>query len=137
MKLPDNSRIAGKVYTKNVMDFENRIKSDFQNKNGQKWAVDVGVDINYPEAGIDEGYMVWTNEEILACFEPVVRRIIDLINNQISDILQKKERLKVLYGFAGQQEHHSRGSDIGFGCSEKLVLTTSLEYLVVRLVLAV
>ena len=43
MKLPDGSKTAGKVYAKCIMDFENRIKADFRN-NGQKWAVDVGIE---------------------------------------------------------------------------------------------
>jgi len=49
------------------MDFENRIKADFRNNN-QKWAVDVGIEAEFPEAGIEEGYMTFTNEEILQCF---------------------------------------------------------------------
>jgi hypothetical protein len=58
MKLPDGSRIAGKVYAKCIMDFENRIKADFRN-NGQKWAVDVGIEADFPDAGIEEGYMMF------------------------------------------------------------------------------
>ncbi|KAI7971307.1 hypothetical protein EIK77_007361 [Talaromyces pinophilus] len=71
MNLPDGSRTAGRVYAKCIMDFENRIKADFRN-NGQKWAVDVGIEADYPDAGIEEGYMTFTNEEILQCFEPNV-----------------------------------------------------------------
>ncbi|QSS60193.1 Hsp70-like protein [Histoplasma capsulatum] len=78
MKLPDGSRTAGRVYAKCIMDFENRIKADFRN-NGQKWAVDVGIEADFPEAGIEEGYMTFTNEEILQCFEPVVNRILELV----------------------------------------------------------
>merc|ERR1711939_1000072 len=63
MKLPDGSKTAGRVYAKCIMDFENRIKADFRN-NGQKWAVDVGIEAEFPEAGIEEGYMTFTNEEI-------------------------------------------------------------------------
>jgi hypothetical protein len=73
MKLPDSSKTAGRVYAKCIMDFENRIKADFRN-NGQKWAVDVGIEAEFPEAGIEEGYMTFTNEEILQCFEPVVKQ---------------------------------------------------------------
>ncbi|TQB68523.1 hypothetical protein MPDQ_003350 [Monascus purpureus] len=77
MKLPDGSKTAGRVYAKCIMDFENRIKADFRN-NGQKWAVDLGIESDFPEANIEEGYMTFTNEEILQCFEPVVNRILEL-----------------------------------------------------------
>jgi Hsp70 protein len=107
MKLPDGSRTAGKVYAKCIMDFENRIKADFRN-NGQKWAVDVGIEAEFPEAGIEEGYMTFTNEEILQCFEPVVNRILELVRNQIIAIqaqnrnLQVCDRLDIFYSFTNQ-----------------------------------
>ena len=94
MKLPDGSRTAGKVYAKCIMDFENRIKADFRN-NGQKWAVDVGIEAEFPEAGIEEGYMTFTNEEILQCFEPVVNRILELVRNQIIAIQAQNRVLQV------------------------------------------
>jgi len=94
MKLPDGSRTAGRVYAKCIMDFENRIKADFRN-NGQKWAVDVGIEAEFPEAGIEEGYMTFTNEEILQCFEPVVNRILELVRNQIIAIQAQNRMLQV------------------------------------------
>jgi len=94
MKLPDGSKTAGKVYAKCIMDFENRIKADFRN-NGQKWAVDVGIEAEFPEAGIEEGYMTFTNEEILQCFEPVVNRILELVRNQIIAIQAQNRPLQV------------------------------------------
>lgn len=94
MKLPDGSRTAGKVYAKCIMDFENRIKADFRN-NGQKWAVDVGIEADFPDAGIEEGYMTFTNEEILQCFEPVVNRILELVRNQIIAIQAQNRLLQV------------------------------------------
>ncbi|KAH8637457.1 hypothetical protein IG631_09292 [Alternaria alternata] len=95
MKLPDGSKTAGKVYAKCIMDFENRIKADFRN-NGQKWAVDVGIEAEFPEAGIEEGYMTFTNEEILQCFEPVVNRILELVRNQIIAIQAQNRSLQVV-----------------------------------------
>ena len=97
MKLPDGSRTAGRVYAKCIMDFENRIKADFRN-NGQKWAVDVGIEAEFPEAGIEEGYMTFTNEEILQCFEPVVNRILELVRNQIIAIQAQNRMLQVSSG---------------------------------------
>jgi hypothetical protein len=105
MKLPDGSRTAGKVYAKCIMDFENRIKADFRN-NGQKWAVDVGIEAEFPEAGIEEGYMTFTNEEILQCFEPVVNRILELVRNQIIAIQAQNRSLQnvlVVGGFGASE----------------------------------
>ena len=96
MKLPDGSKTAGRVYAKCIMDFENRIKADFRN-NGQKWAVDVGIEAEFPEAGIEEGYMTFTNEEILQCFEPVVNRILELVRNQIIAIQAQNRLLQVRF----------------------------------------
>ncbi|CAK3865057.1 Heat shock 70 kDa 12A [Lecanosticta acicola] len=105
MKLPDGSKTAGKVYAKCIMDFENRIKADFRN-NGQKWAVDVGIEAEFPEAGIEEGYMTFTNEEILQCFEPVVNRILELVRNQIIAIQAQNRALQnvlVVGGFGASE----------------------------------
>ncbi|KAM0713863.1 hypothetical protein Q7P37_010825 [Cladosporium fusiforme] len=105
MKLPDGSKVAGKVYAKCIMDFENRIKADFRN-NGQKWAVDVGIEAEFPEAGIEEGYMTFTNEEILQCFEPVVNRILELVRNQIIAIQAQNRLLQnvlVVGGFGASE----------------------------------
>ncbi|KAK0280312.1 hypothetical protein LTS16_001302 [Friedmanniomyces endolithicus] len=105
MKLPDGSKTAGKVYAKCIMDFENRIKADFRN-NGQKWAVDVGIEAEFPEAGIEEGYMTFTNEEILQCFEPVVNRILELVRNQIIAIQAQNRMLQnvlVVGGFGASE----------------------------------
>ena len=84
----------GRVYAKCIIDFENRIKTGFRN-NGQKWAVDVGIETEFPEAGIEEGYMTFTNEEILCCFKPVVDRILELINNQITAVVAQNKSLQV------------------------------------------
>ncbi|TXC08313.1 hypothetical protein FocTR4_00003421 [Fusarium oxysporum f. sp. cubense] len=70
MRLPDGSKIARKVYAKCIGDFERRIMIEFRN-NGQEWDIDVAIETEFPEAGIKEGYMSYTNDEILSCFQPV------------------------------------------------------------------
>ncbi|KAI9833962.1 MAG: hypothetical protein M1826_005867 [Phylliscum demangeonii] len=105
MKLPDGSKTAGKVYAKCIMDFENRIKADFRD-NGTKWAVDVGIETDFPEACIEDGYMTFTNEEILQCFEPVVNRILELVRNQIIAIQAQNRALQnvlVVGGFGASE----------------------------------
>ncbi|KAI9730180.1 MAG: hypothetical protein M1818_008274 [Claussenomyces sp. TS43310] len=105
MKLPEGSRTAGRVYAKCIMDFENRVKADFRNNN-QKWAVDVGIEAEFPEAGIEDGFMTFTNEEILQCFEPVVNRILELVRNQIIAIQAQNRTLQyvlVVGGFGASE----------------------------------
>ncbi|EAU39479.1 conserved hypothetical protein [Aspergillus terreus NIH2624] len=92
MKLPDGSRTARKG-------------ADFRN-NGSKWAVDVGIEADFPDAGIEEGYMTFTNEEILQCFEPVVNRILELVRNQIIAIQAQNRSLQnvlVVGGFGASE----------------------------------
>ena len=78
------------------MDFENRIKAQFRN-DGSQWAVDVGIEAAFPEAGIEDGYMAFSNEEILQCFEPVVKRILELVRQQITAIQAVNRQLQVRY----------------------------------------
>lgn len=94
MKLVEGSKIAQKVHQKCLQDFETRIKADFRN-NGNTWAIDVGLDKDYPEAGIVEGYMMFSDEEILRCFKPVAERVTELVRNQVIDILSGNRYLKV------------------------------------------
>ncbi|KAH8690900.1 hypothetical protein BGW36DRAFT_432676 [Talaromyces proteolyticus] len=95
----------GRLFAKCISDFENRIKSDFHN-NGQKWSIDVGVEADYPEADIQDGYMSFTNEEILQCFEPVVNRILELVHNQINAIQAHGHQLQnvlIVGGFSASE----------------------------------
>ncbi|MCJ1423028.1 hypothetical protein MMC29_000909, partial [Sticta canariensis] len=123
MRLPDGSKTAGKVYAKCIMDFENRIKADFRN-NGQKWAVDVGIEAEFPEASIEEGYMTFTNEEILQCFEPVVNRILELVRNQIIGIQAQNRILQVAHLNSLSSTANNTLQNVlvvgGFGASEYL-----------------
>ena len=92
--LPE-SRAAGIIYARAMREFDIRIRNSFRN-NGQKWAVDVGIEAEFPSADIEEGYMVWTNEEILRCFEPVINRILELTQNQIIAVNAVGRQLKVI-----------------------------------------
>jgi len=68
--------------------------------------VDVGIEAEFPEAGIEEGYMTFTNEEILQCFEPVVNRILELVRNQIIAIQAQNRSLQnvlVVGGFGASE----------------------------------
>lgn len=105
-KIPDGSRTAGKIYAKCMIDFEQRIKHDFRN-NGQKWEVNIGVKVAFPEADIEDDYMAFNNSEILDCFEPVVSRIIELVRSQIIATQTKNKELQniLVAGTFGRNEY--------------------------------
>lgn len=76
------------------MDFEYRIRHDFRNSQ-PKWAVDVDVEVEFPDLGLEEGYMIFTNAEILQCFDPVVNAVLDLVKVQIAKIRALNGNLQV------------------------------------------
>ncbi|RBA20903.1 hypothetical protein FPRO05_08350 [Fusarium proliferatum] len=87
MRLPDGSRIARKVYAKCIDDFENRILSDFRN-NGQEWDVDVAIETEFPDLRIKDGFMTYTNGEILSCFQPFLDRITTIMAHAVGGVLK-------------------------------------------------
>ncbi|KAF5601338.1 hypothetical protein FPCIR_2317 [Fusarium pseudocircinatum] len=93
MRLPHDSRIANKVYTKCVSDFEGRIISEFRN-NGQEWDIDVAIETEFLEAGIRGGYMTYTNGEILSCFQPVIDDITAMMTSVIGDVLKSNNAIE-------------------------------------------
>lgn len=93
-RLPEGSKTVSRVYAKAMVDFDTRIKDEFRN-NGQKWAVDIGIESEWPEADIDEGFMVFTNDEIQNCFEPVIERIMELVKSQVFAVQSQYKTLGV------------------------------------------
>ena len=89
-----NPGILQQISWKCVADFKNRILWDFRDT-GIKWAIDIGVEKDFPAADIEEGYIVFANDEILSCFERPVNRMLEAIKNQIGIIKQQDKRLKV------------------------------------------
>ena len=76
------------------MDFENQIKGNFRN-NGQQFFVDVGIEAEFPEVPIKEGHIIFSNEEVFQCFEPVINRIVELVQDQILAIENQNCELQV------------------------------------------
>jgi hypothetical protein len=85
MGLPDGSRTAGKVYRKAMSDFQHQIQHEFCN-DGKTWLVDVGLSACFPDASIQEGYLILTNEEVHQCFEPVAERIEELMLHHLAAV---------------------------------------------------
>lgn len=94
MNLPVGSRTVKRVFTKSLADFNDRVKPDFRN-NGQVWNVDVGIESEFPGAGIKDGYIAFSNEDIYACFEPVLTRILKLTQDQIASVQRSHKIVKV------------------------------------------
>ncbi|KAK7417446.1 hypothetical protein QQX98_004566 [Neonectria punicea] len=83
-----------KISDRILPDFMHRITRDFCN-NGQTWAVEIGLEFEFPEAETEEGYMVFTNEEILACFEPAISPVIDTTKDQVNVMRARGNILEV------------------------------------------
>ncbi|KAJ5809935.1 uncharacterized protein N7503_002153 [Penicillium pulvis] len=60
---------------------------------GDFWC-DVGIELEFPEADIEEGRMWFTKEEMLSCFDPSVNQILGMIEEQVSAIELQQKTLK-------------------------------------------
>lgn len=96
LKLPEGSKTAGRTYAKGMIDFHTRIKHSFSD-DGSTWAVDVGLFADYPDAGIDResGCMAITNQTMLACYDPPVNRVIELMMDQLASVRKQHPGTRV------------------------------------------
>ncbi|KAJ5532729.1 actin-like ATPase domain-containing protein [Penicillium frequentans] len=60
---------------------------------GDFWC-DVGIELEFPEADIEEGCMWFTKEEMLSCFDPSVNQILGMIEEQFCAIKLQQKTLK-------------------------------------------
>lgn len=97
MRLPDSSRLARRVFGKCIDDFEDRILSEFRN-NGQEWDIYVAVEAEFPDAGIKNCFMTYTNDEILSCFQPVIDGITTMMAHAIGEVFTTGNVLEVCSG---------------------------------------
>lgn len=95
MKFPEGSKAIAKVCKKCFIDFEDRIKREFGNT-GQDWMVEVGILIDCPDVSTEDGCMRFTNDEIPQCFDMVIRRILEMMENQVLTIKAQNQQLQVL-----------------------------------------
>ncbi|TVY62683.1 Heat shock 70 kDa protein 12B [Fusarium oxysporum f. sp. cubense] len=95
MGLSDGHKTADRIYLKATREFEHQIKLQFRN-DGREWLVDVGTETDYPEADIKGNDMIFTNEEVLSCFQPTITRILEMINHQIDQIWKHNRCLQAV-----------------------------------------
>ncbi|KAF5674405.1 hypothetical protein FCIRC_7796 [Fusarium circinatum] len=93
MQIPASPRLSNKVYTKCISDFDERIMPEFRN-NGQEWDIDVAIETEFPEAGIKGGYMTYTNDEILSCFQPVMDGMTAMMAYTIREVLKSSNSIE-------------------------------------------
>lgn len=62
---------------------------------GGFWAVNLGWEVDFPEADFEDGYMMFSEEEIYSCFDPVVDRTLELIEEQVTAVRGQNKELKV------------------------------------------
>lgn len=94
MKLRGNYRLTAKAYARCILDFTKRIMISFCN-DGFRWAVDVGIAKDFCVAGFEEGFMVFTNDEILSCFQPVTDIIVEMICDEIHKVSKTGRKIEV------------------------------------------
>ncbi|KAL3479276.1 hypothetical protein BJX99DRAFT_222814 [Aspergillus californicus] len=62
---------------------EFQLPPEVQDVPGVFWAADVGVEFECPEAGLVEGYLVFTEEEIRGCFDGAVETTVNIVAGQV------------------------------------------------------
>jgi hypothetical protein len=77
-----------------ILKNELRWISEIMAKNG---AVALGFETEFPEADMEEGHMSFTNEEIMQCFDPVVNKIVETMNNQVDAIEAQNKKIAGTY----------------------------------------
>ena len=61
----DDFHTGDLIHKRAIIDFETRIKPQFCN-NGHNWAINLGIALDFPDVEIKEGYMIFSNEDILS-----------------------------------------------------------------------
>jgi hypothetical protein len=51
--------------------------------------VDIALDAYSSEPLVDEGYLILKDEQILACFKPVLDQLMEMVESQIAEIKRK------------------------------------------------
>jgi hypothetical protein len=82
--------MSTRIYIKCISEFKSRILKEFKDDGNECYA-DIAVDFAHGPANIDGGCMLFSNDEIKICFEPVVQHILNLFQDQL-DIVQVQER---------------------------------------------
>jgi hypothetical protein len=117
-----DSKLLGKIYAKAIMDFEKRIKDDFRNTQ-PKWAIDIGFELEFPEADIEEGYLVFSNAEVYSCFEDFIEGILRTVKHEIQSTYSfgnnKSPKVRIL----DAREFKEISIDFALLCLETFMLT--------------
>ncbi|KAL4913335.1 hypothetical protein BDW62DRAFT_192806 [Aspergillus aurantiobrunneus] len=59
---------------------------------GGFWVVDLGVEIDCPEADLIEGYMAFSEEEVYSCFDAAVGKTLELVRDQIEGFQEQNHK---------------------------------------------
>ncbi|KAK9234506.1 hypothetical protein V1525DRAFT_383293 [Lipomyces kononenkoae] len=78
-----------------------KIKQGFKNAHGQEIAIEIGLDINCPQAQIVEGYMMFQAAHIQAAFEPSVKAVVSLVRDQIAAVEAQHKQLQAILVVGG------------------------------------
>lgn len=94
---------GSRMYAKSRYQFDRYIKHEFGKPDIQPlpgtprgfWALNLGLELEDLEADLEEGYMMFSKEEIRSCFDQVIDRAVELIENQITAVGAQNKKLQV------------------------------------------
>ncbi|OBT68478.1 hypothetical protein VE03_02784 [Pseudogymnoascus sp. 23342-1-I1] len=103
MGLSDYNKAKIRVRAKCRSQFEKYVKLEFGRPDFHAppdiprgcWAADVGLEIEIPEADLEEGYMMFSDDEIYSCFDPVIERTMELIGDQVTAVRAQNKGLQI------------------------------------------
>ncbi|KFY98437.1 hypothetical protein V498_01465 [Pseudogymnoascus sp. VKM F-4517 (FW-2822)] len=119
MGLSDYNRAKTRVRAKCRSQFEKYVKLEFGRPDFHAppdiprgcWAADVGLEIEIPEADLEEGYLMFSDEEICSCFDPVIERTMELIGDQVTAVRAQNKELQtcLLVGGFNKCAYYAQG----------------------------
>ncbi|KFY38329.1 hypothetical protein V495_06641 [Pseudogymnoascus sp. VKM F-4514 (FW-929)] len=119
MGLSDLNKAKIRVRAKCRSQFEKYVKLEFGRPDFHAppdiprgcWAADVGLEIEVPEADLEEGYMMFSEEEIYSCFDPAIERTMELIGEQVTAVRTQEKRLQtcLLVGGFNKCAYYTQG----------------------------
>ena len=62
--------------------------------------MNIAVDVYFSESLVDEGYLILEDEEIMACFKPVLERFMGMVESQIIELKPRGGEFKVTTTFS-------------------------------------
>lgn len=96
-----------KTWNAALKNFEDYVKPNFNEDDGTEFHVPLPGLGDMEEAGLEDGFLVMTSDQVKSIFEPVIKEVIDLVEGQVEAIRAKQGIVSgiVLVGGFGQSNY--------------------------------